>query len=195
MKTKRIILTMIIGLSIITFIACNKDNENDQSSENNIDQNKEVKDNTTSNTSEDETKSDENNEDNNTTNQITKIEEKEKYIEKLDNIQKELDKLPIKKDVDAGVTNAMKSYYGKSYDLYDEALNAIYALLKDNLSPETMKKLKAEQIEWIEQKEALANEKAAEYKGGSFESVAYNKSLYGSTKERCYTLVNNYMID
>lgn len=34
-----------------------------------------------------------------------------------------------------------------------------------------------------------------EYKGGTFEFVAYNISLYESTKDRCYELVNEYMED
>lgn len=130
------------------------------------------------------------------TNNRTKIEgRRTEFIEKLDNIQKELDTLPAKKDSDKGVTNAMKDYYGISYEKYDEALNEIYALLKKELSPETMKDLKAEQINWIEQKEDKANEERQKYEGGTNENVAYYTSLYESTKDRCYELVNNYMTD
>jgi uncharacterized protein YecT (DUF1311 family) len=130
------------------------------------------------------------------TNNTTKIEgRRTEFIEKLDSIQKELDTLPVKKDSDKGVTNAMKDYYGISYEKYDEALNEIYVLLKKELSPETMKDLKAEQINWIEQKEDKANEERQKYEGGTNENVAYYTSLYESTKDRCYELVNNYMTD
>ncbi|MBU5342382.1 DUF1311 domain-containing protein [Caldibacillus hisashii] len=130
------------------------------------------------------------------TNNTTKIEgRRTEFIEKLDSIQKELDTLPAKKDSDKGVTNAMKDYYGISYEKYDEALNEIYVLLKKELSPETMKDLKAEQINWIEQKEDKANEERQKYEGGTNENVAYYTSLYESTKDRCYELVNNYMTD
>jgi len=115
------------------------------------------------------------------------------FIEKLDSIQKELDALPAKKDSDKGVTNAMKNYYGISYEKYDEALNEIYGLLNKELSSETVKELKAEQIKWIEQKENKANEERQKYDGGTFENVAYYISLYESTKNRCYELVNKYM--
>ena len=81
------------------------------------------------------------------------------------------------------------------YDMYDKALNEIYALLKEQLSSETMQNLQSEQIKWIEKKEATATNEAEKYKGGSFEFVAYNSSLYGTTKNRCYELVNNYMTD
>ena len=99
------------------------------------------------------------------------------------------------RDSDKGVTNAMKNYYGISYETYDKALNEIYALLQKELSPETTKELKTEQIKWIEQKEDMANEERIKYIGGTFENVAYYISLYESTKERCYELVNTYMTD
>lgn len=125
----------------------------------------------------------------------TKVAGKTEYLNKLDNIQKELDAMPDKKDSDKGVTNAMKNYYGVSYEKYDDALNEIYALLKKELSPEVMKALKAEQVKWIEQKEAKAEKERLKYEGGTFENVAWYISLYESTKDRCYELVNEYMRD
>lgn len=130
------------------------------------------------------------------TNAVTKIEGKRtEFIAKLDNIQKEMDASQLKKDSDEGATTAMKGYYGILYDKYDDALNEIYALLKQELSPETMQDLKTEQIKWIEQKEAKAEEERLKYEGGTFENVAWFISLYESTKERCYELVNVYMVD
>ncbi|MGM0840173.1 MAG: lysozyme inhibitor LprI family protein [Bacillota bacterium] len=125
----------------------------------------------------------------------TKVAGKTKYLNKLDNIQKELDAMPDKKDSDKGVTNAMKNYYGVSYERYDDALNEIYSLLKKELSPEVMKELKAEQVKWIEQKEEKAEKERLKYEGGTFENVAWYISLYESTKDRCYELVNEYMTD
>ncbi|HLV09104.1 MAG TPA: lysozyme inhibitor LprI family protein, partial [Halanaerobiales bacterium] len=84
----------------------------------------------------------------------------------------ELDLLPEKKDSDAGVTNAMRSYYGKSYEMYDKALNEIYTLFKKELSPEVMEDLKNKQIKWIEQKEAEANKEESKFEGGTFQFVA-----------------------
>ncbi|WP_258549738.1 lysozyme inhibitor LprI family protein [Rossellomorea aquimaris] len=126
---------------------------------------------------------------------LSKVAGKTEYLNKLDNIQKELDAMPDKKDSDKGVTNAMKNYYGVSYERYDDALNEIYSLLKKELSPEVMKELKAEQVKWIEQKEAKAEKERLKYEGGTFENVAWYISLYESTKDRCYELVNEYMTD
>jgi uncharacterized protein YecT (DUF1311 family) len=125
----------------------------------------------------------------------TKVAGKTEYLNKLDNIQKELDVMPDKKDSDKGVTNAMKNYYGVSYEKYDDALNEIYSLLKKELSPEDMKELKAEQVKWIEEKEAKAEKERLKYEGGTFENVAWYISLYESTKDRCYELVNEYMTE
>lgn len=128
--------------------------------------------------------------------EISKIEgRKTEFIERLDNIQKKLDEMPDKKDSDKGVTNAMKNYYGISYETYDQELNEIYSLLQKELSPQTMKDLKAEQIKWIEEKENKAKEERKQYEGGTFENVANYISLYESTKERSYELVNTYMTD
>lgn len=130
------------------------------------------------------------------TNTVTKLEgRRSKFIERLDNIQKELDASPEKNDSDKGVTNAMKSYYGRSYEMYDKALNEIYAVLKKELSPEEMKNLKTSQINWIKQKESTAEEERLNYKGGTSENVVFYVSLYESTKDRCYELVNEYMTD
>ncbi|WP_299742419.1 lysozyme inhibitor LprI family protein [uncultured Rossellomorea sp.] len=125
----------------------------------------------------------------------TKIEGRTEFLNKLDNIQKELDAMPDKKDSDKGVTNAMKNYYGVSYEKFDDALNEIYTLLKKELSPEVMKELQAEQLRWIEQKETKAEKERLKYEGGTFENVAWYISLYESTKDRCYELVNEYMTD
>ncbi|AND83883.1 DUF1311 domain-containing protein [Clostridium tyrobutyricum] len=202
MKNKRNIFLMVIVLSIITLTACTKDNKKNQNSANKTEQNWQVKDsmnkveNTDKTASVNDMKANKNIHEANTTNTMTKIEiGREAFLGRLDNIQKEIDALPEKKDSDAGVTNAMRSYYGKSYDMYDRELNEIYALLKKQLSPETMKNLQTEQIKWIEHKEAEANKEASQYKGGTFEFVAYNSSLYNSTKKRCYELVNKYMTD
>jgi uncharacterized protein YecT (DUF1311 family) len=205
MNNKRLVLITITALSIITLSACAKGNEKNQISAGKTEQNQQLKDSvgkadstgkTAPAASTNDTKETKNNQQTSTTNTAAKIEGRRKeFLGKLDNIQKELNALPVKKDSDKGVTSAMRSYYGIAYDMYDKALNEIYALLKKQLSPETMKNLQAEQLKWIKEKEAAANEAASEFKGGTFEFVAYNSSLYESTKKRCYELVNKYMTD
>ena len=99
------------------------------------------------------------------------------------------------KYADTSIHCIRKMYAQKEYDMYDKELNDIYALLKKELSPEVMKSLQAEEIKWIEQKEAKAKKEASQYEGGTLAPVVYISSLYESTKERCYDLVNRYMTD
>lgn len=120
---------------------------------------------------------------------------KTEFLQMLDNVQKELDALPVKEEADNGITAGMSEFYGISYEMYDEALNEIYALLQNELSPEIIRELEVRQVKWIEHKENLAIQDSEEFGGGSFANVAYVSSLYESTKTRCYDLVNNYMTD
>ncbi|MPM20622.1 hypothetical protein SDC9_67057 [bioreactor metagenome] len=196
MKIKKILILILISLSLITLSACNKDNKTNQNSLNKAEQRQQLDDSLNKVDNTKDPKVNENISETDTPSTISKIVgRRNEFIEKLDNIQKELDSLPEKKDSDAGITNAMRSYYGISYDMYDKALNEIYDLLKNDLSPETMSDLQTQQIKWIQEKEAAANKESEQYKGGTFEFVAYNSSLYESTKKRCYELVNNYMTD
>lgn len=196
MKIKKILILILISLSLITLSACNKDNKTNQNPSNKTEQRQQLDDSLNKVDNTKDPKVNENISETDTPSTISKIEgRRNEFIEKLDNIQKELDSLPEKKDSDAGITNAMRSYYGISYDMYDKALNEIYDLLRNDLSPETMSDLQTQQIKWIQEKEAAANKESEQYKGGTFEFVAYNSSLYESTKERCYELVNNYITD
>lgn len=188
MKNKKLVLNLAMILSVIMLVSCtkgNKENQNQQEKNNdNITDNK------------DSTKENENSEETNSQNKVTKIEGRRKeFLERLDNIQKQIDALPEKKDSDAGVTNAMKNYYGIGYEMYDKELNDIYALLQKELDPEIMNSLEQEEIKWIDEKEKAAKEESLKYKGGTFEFVADKISLYEATKNRCYELVNTYMTD
>lgn len=208
MKNKKTAILIAIALSVAIFTACSKDSNKAMDSSSKTEESQQVENSTDKTESEHKTdstgKADSTDKKDSTdltsskdiSNNVTKIKgRKKEFLDRLDNIQKELDALPEKKDSDNGITNAMRSYYGKSYEAYDKELNEIYALLKEQLSKDVMEKLKAEEIAWIKEKEDAANKEAAQYKGGTFEYVAYYISLYESTKERCYELVQTYMTD
>lgn len=219
MKNKKITLILLMTLSIVTLVSCAKDSKENQNSLSKIEQNQQIKNNIDKPNLKNDTKENENSpsetiqnqqvdnidettstnestQENEILNTTSKIEGRRKeYLDRLDNIKKELDNSPEKKDADTGVTIAMISYYKKAYDMYDTELNNIYTLLKKELSPEIMERLQTEEINWIEQKEATADKEASQYEGGTFKPVAYISSLYGATRDRCYELVNEYMVD
>ena len=196
MKNKKIVFNIVMILSAIMLVSCRKSVEENQNSANEVIKNQGIENNESILDNSDSTTENISREEDNPKNMVTKIEgRKTEFIERLDNIQKEIDALPEKKDSDAGITNAMKNYYGIAYEMYDKELNDIYVLLQKELSSEVMDVLEQEEIKWIEEKEKAAKEESLKYKGGTFEFVADKISLYQSTKNRCYELVNNYMTD
>ena len=58
-----------------------------------------------------------------------------------------------------------------------------------------MKKLQSEEIQWISNRDAKAKEASSEMKGGTMEPVIYVNSLADTTKQRCYELVEKYMLN
>lgn len=194
MKNKKLVLNLAMILSVIMLVSCTKDNKENQNTVDKTNQSQQIKDNNSS--TDDKDSKNENSNGNTSENKVTKIEGRRKeFLERLDNIQKEIDSLPEKKDSDAGITNAMKNYYGIGYEMYDKELNNIYALLQKELSKEVIDSLEQEEIKWIDEKEKAGKEESLKYKGGTFEFVADKVSLYEATKNRCYELVNTYMTD
>ena len=115
---------------------------------------------------------------------------KQEYLAKLDGIQAGLKKLDSLK---AGSNIDMIKAANEEYRRWDIELNQIYGVLKIQLSTSEMSQLEKEEVQWIKDKEALADAEGKKYEGGSMEPLAYSASLAESTKKRCYELVNNYM--
>lgn len=78
---------------------------------------------------------------------------------------------------------------GYLYDLWDQALNSTWDVLKKTLDPETMEVLTVEERRWIEQKEAAVAEAGAEFEGGSMQPMIMNDKAAELTKARLYELL------
>ncbi|SFD02305.1 lysozyme inhibitor LprI family protein [Clostridium uliginosum] len=96
-------------------------------------------------------------------------------------------------DLYGGSTLEMKSAASQEYQRWDNALNEIYDVLKQQLSSDEMNKLKKEEIKWISDRDNKAKKDSLKYEGGTAESLIYGTSLAQTTKERCYELVEKYM--
>lgn len=77
---------------------------------------------------------------------------------------------------------------GELYTVWDDALNAIWEILKEELSAEDMKQLTKEELQWIDEKEAAVQAAGAEVEGGSMYSMVVNQKAADLTKERVYEL-------
>ncbi|MBS4209401.1 lysozyme inhibitor LprI family protein [Bacillus sp. FJAT-50079] len=116
---------------------------------------------------------------------------KEEYLQKLNTTKKEMDE--IQKNSEAAITYEMKKVEGDRYDVWDELLNEIYGVLKDQLSTDEMEQLREEQRNWINNRDAAAKEASLKYEGGTMEQLEYVTVLANLTEERCYELVEVYI--
>jgi uncharacterized protein YecT (DUF1311 family) len=120
-----------------------------------------------------------------------KVNKKDYYTKKLNDIQSKTDK--EYNDKDQLTTYDMRTANSAKYKLWDAALNEIYNDLKNNLSANDMEKLKQEELKWISKKESDAKNASKKFEGGTAEPVFYGYSVIESTKKRCYELVDKYM--
>ncbi|ARF18028.1 lysozyme inhibitor LprI family protein [Sporosarcina ureae] len=117
--------------------------------------------------------------------------QQQQYLTKLDAIEAglaDLNYLYVN-----GITANMSKAESERYTRWDNALNEIYGVLKKQLSARDMEQLRVKQREWIKYRDHTASTNAAEFAGGSFESLTYTGTSADLTKERCYALVNLYM--
>ncbi|MFE3573536.1 lysozyme inhibitor LprI family protein, partial [Lysinibacillus sp. NPDC059133] len=122
---------------------------------------------------------------------VTNGSQKDEYIQKLDSIDAglaDLEHLYTNKD-NTEILKAEK----ETYKRWDNVLNEIYALLKQQLSSGDMESLKGVQIKWIKDKESSAKNAASKYADDEMKEITKYKIEAQYTKERCYELVKNYM--
>lgn len=74
------------------------------------------------------------------------------------------------------------------YTVWDDCLNSIWRILKENLSEEAMAALTAEERNWIAEKEKAVKEAGAGAEGGSIYPLVVNQKAVELTKERVYAL-------
>lgn len=116
---------------------------------------------------------------------------KASYIKRLNDTKKASDeKIEHLKETS---TYALKNEHGQRYDGWDAILNEIYGVLKEQLAPEKMGKLRMEQRNWLTFRDDTALEASQKYKGGTQEHLEYVIVLADLTENRCFELVEKYM--
>lgn len=124
----------------------------------------------------------------------TKTEEsvkslKDTYLEKLNQTKAEANAL----EATDSSTYALKKVENDRYEIWDDLLNEIYDVLKEQLPTIEMEQLREEQRTWIHHRDESALKASEKYKGGTQEQLEYVAVLANLTEERCYTLVEKYM--
>ena len=82
----------------------------------------------------------------------------------------------------------MTQLSGEIYTVWDDALNAIWKILKENLDAASMEQLTVEERQWIKDKEAAAEAAGAEFAGGTVQSMMISSTAAELTRTRVYEL-------
>lgn len=91
---------------------------------------------------------------------------------------------------DATLTQSdMNALSQEIYMIWDNLLNELWGILKENLDQETMDTLLKEQRIWITEKEVAVKEAGAAFSGGSMATLAANQKAAELTKARVQVLV------
>lgn len=80
----------------------------------------------------------------------------------------------------------------KIYTIWDDQLNYIWKLMKENLPEDQMKDILTKQRAWIKEKEQKVKEAGAECEGGSLQPLIENTEAAELTKERAYELLDYF---
>lgn len=110
------------------------------------------------------------------------------YLSELEAIEKDIESKP-----EGETQTEMDEIAAANYKAWDDALNKIWKELEKQLPVEEMDKLREEQRRWIKEKYKAASEEAAQYEGGTMESLVKTNTQAQVTKERCHELVEKYM--
>ena len=73
---------------------------------------------------------------------------KQIYLEKLNELETNLNE-SLKERYDSGITQQMLEAGSEEFEKWDNMLNEIYSILKEQLTTEEMDKLTAEELNWI----------------------------------------------
>ncbi|MBD7983997.1 DUF1311 domain-containing protein [Sporosarcina sp. Sa2YVA2] len=118
----------------------------------------------------------------------SEVKSKDEYLNLL-NAMEEADKNEVAETTTIGMIEQEEARFKK----WDEALNEIYEVLKQQLSTEEMDRLRMEQRDWIEHRDKAAKEASLKYEGGSMEPLEYVATQASLTRDRSYELVAKYM--
>ena len=106
------------------------------------------------------------------------------FRDRLDDLQDEYaDGIP------GGNTGEMVQNSNDLYKRCDDLLNEIYQHIKANLDSDSFAILREDELDWIKERDAKAEDDASDWEGGSGYGPIYTASLIESTLDRCEYLM------
>ncbi|WP_300381988.1 lysozyme inhibitor LprI family protein [Clostridium sp.] len=128
--------------------------------------------------------------DNNANTSLTK----QSYLNQLDKLKSDLESSKDTRYA-SPVTLDLIEAANDEYKLWDDKLNEIYSVLKQELPKDKMDKLTEEELNWINVRDEKSKAASKLNEGGSIAPLNEVTSLIKSTRDRCYELVNKYIIE
>ena len=115
-----------------------------------------------------------------------------KYLSKFIDTQEQVNNLPHNEQ-EYQTTIGMRELASQEYEMWDTLLNEVYSELKNILSTEDMDNLTNLQIQWISDRDTIAETAGKKAEGGTLQPLLITTSKSQTTKERCLELINDYM--
>ncbi|WP_195928798.1 MULTISPECIES: lysozyme inhibitor LprI family protein [Clostridia] len=192
------VVLLVIG---IVFIKEGQDLNQEQQSQNKVaSQSKSEKsDNSNNDKSSDKTDNQENNKSTKSSNQANSTKTytsnnnlvglKSKYLAQLDELTVQTDE---RQQIDDIPWIEVRRIAAESYQMWDDKLNEIYGVLKQELPADEMAALKQEEIQWINERDSAVKQVEIQNGPGTFAPYEMSMTKLSMTRDRCYELVNSY---
>ena len=116
---------------------------------------------------------------------------KYEYLKKLDDLDEDVKKSKSLLEEESNLK--MIEIEESKFEIWNNELNNIYKVIKEQLSEKKYEIFKNQEISWLDERDKKAEDNANKFEGMDFAQVEYNLSLAKLTKERCYKLVNEYL--
>lgn len=96
---------------------------------------------------------------------------------------------PLEEELESDITQTdMNIASGELYNVWDEAINSVWAILRETMDERDFDLLLDQQLLWIERKELEIQRAVAGYQGGSIASLIANQTATEMTRQRVYEL-------
>ena len=96
---------------------------------------------------------------------------------------------PLEEELESDITQTdMNIASGELYNVWDEAINSVWAILRETMDERDFDLLLDQQLLWIERKELEIQRAVAGYQGGCIASLVAKQTATEMTRQRVYEL-------
>lgn len=188
---KKLVFLLLLTIAV-SVSGCGKEDVNTPQEPQNTEAENGKENTTEENTDQVDTETDQNTETENDTEADQNVPSKEEIRNSLNDyltsVKEQADAINTSLENDILTQQEMNIKAEELYKLWDDALNHVWGVLKDNLSEDEFAQLLDGQRTWIDAKEKAVEEVGKEVEGGSMYPLVVNSEAARLTEERVYEL-------